>query len=114
MSEMSLATTISLESNPFILFYPKQWCIEVFLTHQFISMVRKPRFGKVGWSSSIKSASQGGGLVENDDDHYETIDQMSSTENFIHWGSNPNYNTKNEYKEFPQPSCHQGLSYSSF
>jgi len=47
-------------------------------------MVRKPRFGKVGWSSSIKSASQGGGLVENDDDHYETIDQMSSTENFIH------------------------------
>jgi len=41
---------------------------------QFIGLVPKPRFGKVGWSSSSKSGSQGGGLVENDDEHYETID----------------------------------------
>jgi len=98
MSEMSLATTIGLESNPFILFTLKQWSIEVFWTHQFIGVVPEPRFGKVGWSSSSKSGSQGGGLVENDYDHYETIDQMNNIEIFIHWTSNPYYNTKNEYK----------------
>jgi len=47
-------------------------------------MVLELRFGKVGWSSSSKSGSQGGGLVENDDEHYETIDQMNSIEIFIH------------------------------
>jgi len=26
-----------------------------------------------------KNGSQGGGLVENDDEHYETIDQMNRT-----------------------------------
>jgi len=64
MSEMSLATTIGIESNPFILFTLKKWCIKVFWTHQFIGLVPEPRFGKVGWSSSLKSGSQGGGLVE--------------------------------------------------
>jgi len=38
MTEMSLATTIGLESNPFILFTLKQWCIKVFRTHQFIGI----------------------------------------------------------------------------
>jgi len=85
MSEMSLTTTIGLESNPFILFTPKQWCIEVFWTHQFIGLVPKPRFVKVGWSSISKTGSQGGGLVENDDEHYEIIGQMNSTKIFIHW-----------------------------
>jgi len=47
-------------------------------------VVPEPRFCKVGWSSSSKSGSQGGDLVENDDEHYETIDQMNNTENFIH------------------------------
>jgi len=47
-------------------------------------VVPEPRFGKVGWSSSSKSGSQGGGLVENDYDHYETIDQMNNIEIFIH------------------------------
>ena len=83
MSEMNLTTTIGLESNPFILFTLKQWCIEVFWTHQFIGLVPEPRFGKVGWSSSSKSGSQGDGFVENDDEHYETIDQMNSIEIFI-------------------------------
>ena len=101
MSEMSLATTIGFESNPFILFTPKQWCIEVIWTHQFIGLVSEPGFGKVGWSSSSKSGSQGDGLMENDDEHYESIDQMNNIEIFIHWSSNPNYNTKNEYKELP-------------
>jgi len=96
MSEMSLFTTIGLESNPFMLFTPET------------------RFGKVGWSLSSKSGSQDGVLVENDDEHYEIIGQMNSTEIFIHWSSNPYYNTKNEYKEFPQPSSHQGLSYPSY
>jgi len=32
MNEMSLATTIGLESNPFILFTPKQLFIEIFWT----------------------------------------------------------------------------------
>ena len=114
MSEMSLTTTIDPESNPFILFSLKQWCIEVFWTHQFIGMVLELRFGKVGWSSSSKSGSQGGGLVENDDEHYETIDQMNSIEIFIHWSSNPDYITKNDYKDLSQPSSHQGLSYPSF
>ena len=67
MSEMSLATTIGLESNLFILFTPKQWCIEAFWTHQFVGLVPEPRFGKVGWISSSKSGSQGDGLMENDD-----------------------------------------------
>ena len=114
ISEMSLTTTIGLESNPLILFTPKQWGIKVFWTHQFIGLVLEPRFGKIGWSSSSKSGSQGGGLVEDDDEHYETIHQMNSTEFFIHWCSNPDYNTENEYKELSQPSSHQGLSYPSF
>jgi len=101
MSEMSLTTTIGLESNPFILFTLKKWCIEVFWTHQFIELILEPRFSKVRWSSSSKSGSQGGGLMENDDEHYETKYQMNSNEIFIHWSSNPNYNTKNEYKELP-------------
>jgi len=42
-------------------------------------MVPEPRFGKVRWSSSSKSGSQGGGLVENDDEHYEIIGQMNNT-----------------------------------
>jgi len=46
-------------------------------------LVPEPRFGKVGWSSSSKSGSQGDGFVENDDEHYETIDQMNSIEIFI-------------------------------
>ena len=121
MSEMSLADALyhpgnawrpiwvkwnGLESNPFILFTLKQWCIEVFWTQQFIGLVPKPRFDKVRWCSSSKSGSQGGGLVENDDEHYETIDQMNSTKIFIHWSSNLDNNTKNEYKELPQPSSH--------
>jgi len=51
---MSLTTIIGLESNPFNLFTPKQWFIEVFWTHQFIGLVPEPRFGKVGWSSNPK------------------------------------------------------------
>jgi len=94
MSEISLGTTIGIKPNPFILFSLKQWCIEVFLTHQFIGLVLEPKFGKIGWSSSSKSGSQIGGLMENDDEHYETIDQMNITEIFIHWSSNPYYNTK--------------------
>jgi len=39
MSKMSLTTNIGLKSNPFILFTSKQWCIEVFWTHQFIGLV---------------------------------------------------------------------------
>jgi len=74
MSEISSITTIGVESNLFILFSLKQWCIEVFWTHQFIGLVPTPRFGKVRWDSSSKSGSQGGGLMENDDGHYETID----------------------------------------
>jgi len=52
--------------------------------------------------------------VENDDEHYEIIGQMKNTKIFIHSSSNPYYNTKNEYKEFPQTSSHQGLTYPSF
>ena len=65
-------------------------------------------------SSSSKSGSQGGGLVENDDEDYEIIGQMNNTEIIIHWSSNPDYNTKKEYKKLPQPSSHQGLNYPSF
>jgi len=43
----------------------------------------EPRFGMVGWSLSSKRSNQGGGLVENNE-HYETTNQMSSTEIFIH------------------------------
>jgi len=32
----------------------------------------------------LKKWYQGSGLVKNDDEHYETIDQMNSTEIFIH------------------------------
>jgi len=35
-------------------------------------------------SSSSKSGSQGGGLVENDDEDYEIIGQMNNTEIIIH------------------------------
>jgi len=115
MSEMSLATTIGLESNPFILFSPKQWCIEVFRTHQFISLVPEPRIGKVGWSSSSKGGSQGCGIVENDDEHYEIIGQMIVLKfSFIEVQIQITI-AKMELKMImPQPSSHQSLRYPSF
>ena len=109
-----MTTTIGLAYNSFILFTSKQWCIEVFWTHLFIDLVLEPRFGKVGWISSSKNGSQGDGLAKNYDEHYEIIDQLNSTEVFIHSTSKLDYNTKNEYKELPQPSYNQGLSYPSF
>ena len=52
--------------------------------------------------------------MENDNEHYEIIDQMNSSEIFIHSSSNSYYNTKNEYKELVQPSSYQGFSYPTF
>jgi len=48
MSEMSLTTSIGLESNPFILFTSKKMMYRGLWTHQFIGLVLEPRFGKVG------------------------------------------------------------------
>jgi len=59
--------------QPIHLVYSETMMCRGLLTHQFTSLVPEPWFGKVGWSSNLKSGSQGGGLVENDDEHYEII-----------------------------------------